>query len=285
MFHPMAGFLKLGSVRRFLFWQFKSRLRNRVFIHKWLYPALFYVYRSETGLTGNVYVGLHEFEDMGFLLHCLKADDIFVDIGANSGSYTLLASAVIGARSISIEPVSSTFERLSRNILLNGIENKVKALKVGLSDTKGSLNITNTADSMNHLTINTPEGSTERVAISTLDDVLLGQLPRLIKIDVEGWEGQVLAGGRLTLRKSSLLALIVELNGSSYKFGVSENSIMQLLSDEGFVPVSYNPLDRSIEFLSQKSLTKANTLFIRNFEEVSNRIKNAPKRTLHGLTF
>jgi len=43
----------------------------------------FLVKTGETGLTGNIYTGLHEFPDMGFLLHFLRAEDLFVDIGAN----------------------------------------------------------------------------------------------------------------------------------------------------------------------------------------------------------
>ena len=62
-----------------------------------------------TGATGNIYTGLHEFEDMMFLLHLLRPGDIFVDAGANIGSYTVLASAVVGAKSISFEPVPPLF--------------------------------------------------------------------------------------------------------------------------------------------------------------------------------
>lgn len=51
-----------------------------------------------TGATGNIYVGLHEFEDMAFLLHVLRRTDLFVDVGANIGSYTILAGGAAGAK-------------------------------------------------------------------------------------------------------------------------------------------------------------------------------------------
>ena len=44
-----------------------------------------------TGATGNIYTGLHEFEDMGFALHFLQEGDYFIDLGVNVGSYTVLA--------------------------------------------------------------------------------------------------------------------------------------------------------------------------------------------------
>ena len=72
-----------------------------------------------TGATGNIYAGLHEFNDMAFCLHLLRSGDLFVDVGANIGSYTVLASKVAGANSITLEPVPQTFERLKRNVNIN----------------------------------------------------------------------------------------------------------------------------------------------------------------------
>jgi precorrin-6B methylase 2 len=78
-----------------------------------------------TGATGNIYAGLHEFADMAFTLHFLRPDDLFLDIGANIGSYTLLASAVCKARTISFEPDPKTMTLLRRNIDLNGLHGRV----------------------------------------------------------------------------------------------------------------------------------------------------------------
>jgi hypothetical protein len=85
-----------------------------------------------TGATGNIYSGLHEFEDMGFLLHFLRPDDLFVDIGANIGSYTILASAAIGAATIAFEPVPDTHEWLRLNVAINNVDNKVERRREAL---------------------------------------------------------------------------------------------------------------------------------------------------------
>jgi hypothetical protein len=42
-----------------------------------------------TGATGNVYYGLHEFQDMAFVTHYLREGYLFADIGANIGSYSV----------------------------------------------------------------------------------------------------------------------------------------------------------------------------------------------------
>lgn len=43
------------------------------------------------GATGNVYAGLHEFQDMAFVLHALRPSSFFLDGGANVGVYTVVA--------------------------------------------------------------------------------------------------------------------------------------------------------------------------------------------------
>ena len=54
---------------------------------------------SQRQIKFNYYLGLAEYEEMAFLIHALKKDDVFVDCGANLGLYTILASKVIGANS------------------------------------------------------------------------------------------------------------------------------------------------------------------------------------------
>ena len=63
-------------------------------------------------MTGNIYCGLAKFADMAFVLHVLRAGDLFVDIGANAGAYTLLASSVTGAKTTCFEPAPATYARL-----------------------------------------------------------------------------------------------------------------------------------------------------------------------------
>ena len=65
---------------------------NRKIIVPWVGDSRFITGSGETGLTGNIYVGFHEYEEMLFLLHALQPTDTFVDVGANVGEYTILAS-------------------------------------------------------------------------------------------------------------------------------------------------------------------------------------------------
>jgi len=83
--HPLNRDRKLQSIARFAKWQIRSRLAPGAIVYDWINGSRFLVRADQTGLTGNIYTDLHEFADMGYLLHVLRDDDLFVDIGANVG--------------------------------------------------------------------------------------------------------------------------------------------------------------------------------------------------------
>ena len=95
--HPLTRDRKLRAFSRLLRWQVESRLRHEVIV-PWVEGTRLAARRGMAGATGNIYCGLHEFEDMAFVLHFLRPGDFFADVGANIGSYTVLASGVCKAR-------------------------------------------------------------------------------------------------------------------------------------------------------------------------------------------
>ena len=96
--HPLSSKRPLRALCRYGRWQIESRLRPEVEF-RWIEGSKLIARNGMTGATGNIYCGLHEFTDMAFVLHLLRPDDLFVDVGANIGSYTVLASSVCEARS------------------------------------------------------------------------------------------------------------------------------------------------------------------------------------------
>jgi FkbM family methyltransferase len=199
---------------RFAKWQVGSRLVPGRVVHDWVNGSQFLVGQGERGLTGNIYNGLHEFEDMGSLLHFLRPADLFVDVGANAGSFTILASSVTGARTVAFEPIPSTFERLEENVRLNDIEALVTCVNGGVAATEGRITFTTGDDAMNHVAAPGAETDTGMsVEVTTLDTALHGEDPALIKIDVEGFELPVLEGATRTIERPGLRAVIAELNG------------------------------------------------------------------------
>lgn len=282
--HKLVKSNKFKCLLRFLVWQIKSRIFKKVFVHYWVEDSKFYVRNGETGLTQNIYVGLAEFEDMSFLLHCLREDDFFVDVGSNSGSYSILAGSVVRARVLSIEPIRESYERLEQNFILNGLYIKSKALNIGLGAESGILRMTSKLDTTNQVVLGESESGTTQVEIRTLDEICQSENPVLIKIDVEGWETEVLRGGVETLQNHSLLGIIIELNESGRRYGFSDSDIIKTLKGFGFEPYSYDPLSRSLKNLTDKNLNGGNTIFIRNLFEAKRRISRAPTRDILGVS-
>lgn len=89
--HPLNRKQRLHALLGFLKWQIGSRLVPGQVVYNWVNGARIIVRPGEHSLTQNIYCGLMEFSDMAYVLHVLKPEDLFVDIGANVGSYTILA--------------------------------------------------------------------------------------------------------------------------------------------------------------------------------------------------
>jgi FkbM family methyltransferase len=229
-----------------------------------------------TGATGNIYCGLHEFEDMGLVMHLLRPGDLFVDVGANIGSYTILAAAVCGAKVLSVEPIACTFENLLDNIRVNRVENLVNARKVGLGSSSGELTFSSSLDTVNRVVDEGFPGPVERVTVTTLDALVGDQMPAFVKIDVEGHEDSVVDGGRETIMKESLIGVIVEVNHPN----PANRETTKALLSAGFVSCRYDPFKRSI---TRSEPRPGNTLYLRNVEQVLKRVRDAPRRRIVGV--
>jgi FkbM family methyltransferase len=274
--HPLGKKHPLTSLLRLLAWQLQSMFSpSKLIVKSFISPVKFYARKGLTGITGNIYAGLHEFDDMAFLLHFLRIDDVFFDIGANVGSYTLLASGVCKSSTTAIEPAKLTFNLLCKNVQLNSLQNKVtliNAVAGGLASS--SVVFSQNEDTTNHVIAN-DESATGimTVPVITLDSLLKTAAPALIKIDVEGYETEVLKGMAKTLRHPNLKAIIIELNGSGVRYGFDENKIHELLLLNGFIPYNYNAFKRKLNAIEYHG--SHNTIYCRDIDFINERIKNA----------
>lgn len=130
----------------------------------------------------------------------LKSGDVFVDIGANIGYDTLLASARVGraGQVVAIEASPRTFELLQRNLALNAASVNVRAVNAAVSDKPGTLALyeVNKGNIGAATTLASRGGTlTASVEALPLDQILTAdeiQRLRLIKMDVEGAEPPIL---------------------------------------------------------------------------------------------
>ena len=251
---------------------------------RWIDDCLFFSSRGEYGLIGNFHYGLYEFEEMGFLLHALKPEFQFVDIGANVGSYTLIASKIIGAKTICFEPVTSTVDRLSLNLRLNGIEDLVTIRRKALGDRIGSINFTQNNDTMNQVLLDLQgqeKGLT--VEMGVIDDEIRSNGPLIFKIDIEGYEYPTLLGGRQVLSGHNVIAVIIEMNGSGKSYGYTNEMIDEELRGLGFFGIRYDPFQKKLSKLSAYNKESQNTIYIKDLEKVKSYCGESRSHLVHTV--
>ncbi len=135
------------------------------------------------------------------LLNGKEVVGTYVDIGANIGNHTLyFANELNGIdRIVSFEPMEENYWILEKNIELNGLENRVEAHKIGLSDSEGM------AQTVGFYYDNFGANALGKdangdISLKTLDSFEIDNVG-FIKIDVEGFEDCVLRGGLETIKK------------------------------------------------------------------------------------
>ena len=286
--HPASKNRQIRNVCRFLRWQIASRLAPGEMVIDFIENSRFVAKRGMRGITGNIYVGLHDFEDMLFLLHLLKQDELFVDVGANVGSYTILAATVKKARCLSVEPFQDTVKWLKQNIAINQIQDQVKLLEVVIGESEGHVAFSTNQDTMNHVVKNDTSTPTINLPMITLDQALSDSIlppPTLIKIDVEGYEPNVIAGASKTLAESSLLGVIMEVNMvGSEKQKQSASTMHQTMLNHSFKAYTYNPKERTLLLIENPNSSHNNTLYLKtkHVEEIKRRLQTAPKVNVGG---
>ena len=155
-----------------------------------------------------------------------KPDEVLFDIGANVGMYTIWAAKTRNVRVFSFEPEAQNFALLNRNIVMNGLGNRVKAYCLALSDQPGyselhlsSIEVGGSCHSLGERVdfarqpMN-PVYSQGCVAARLDDLVAQGAvpMPSHIKIDVDGIEPKILAGARRILAERTVQSMLIETN-------------------------------------------------------------------------
>jgi len=281
--HPLNQGRKFQSIKRYLKWQIGSRLVPGPTIVPFVNNSFLIVSPGMTGATGNIYTGLHEFEDMAFILHSLRPDDLFLDIGANIGSYTILASAVAGAKSMTFEPVPETYHKLLKNIWINNITSLVDTRNIGIGSVEGTVSFQiHAQDTRNRVSETTDDGTGITVPIQPIDALIHDQQPVAIKIDVEGYETEVVKGAAKTLKQDAPLAVLLELNGLANEYGYDEKALCQMMFDAGFETFKYEPFERRLTSLNKQTNSGGNTLFLKHPDFFSCRVKDAAPFSVNG---
>jgi FkbM family methyltransferase len=282
--HPLNQGHKGAAIARYLRWQIGSRLRKGKKVVPFVGPTRLAIRRGMTSATGNLYCGLQEFEEMAFVLHALRAGDCFFDVGANVGVYSVLAAGVSGADVMAFEPSPATYQDLVENMDLNQLATRVRLHNVALGGKLGELRFTTNFGTINHV-VSASEAAADSVVVKVerLDDLAGGTAPLVMKIDVEGFETEVIRGAPRLLADPRLCGILMEFNGSGTRYGYDEKALQETIVSHGFGCFRYEPFRRRLLPLQEER--SDNILFVRNLPLMSERVAAAPKVTVNGVTF
>jgi FkbM family methyltransferase len=266
---------------RFAKLQILFLLGRRKAVVPWIDGLKLPIEKGDYGLTGNYYLGMQEFKDMGFLLHLLREGELFLDVGANLGCYSLLAAGSAHAHCLAFEPVPMTYQRFCAVMSFNHLNDKVKARNVALtSPDNAAPNVKlpfsdEYNSSTNSFVSEDYQGGIVYVDVSTLDSECASLAPVLIKIDVEGYEQDVLLGSQSVLRKDSMMALIIE--------GQTQ-AVNSLIREAGYTDFSYDPIARQLLPIGSYTF---NRIWIKDsrLSEVQDRLRTALRRRVYGRSF
>jgi len=148
---------------------------------------------------------------IALLLKCLSLGDTVLDVGANIGTFTVPFAKEVGETGNvhGFEPQRSAYQFLCANLALNEIQNAT-VHNAGVGNSNGSIDVPvldpGVPQNFGALSLSaTSEG--DPVRLITVDSLML-EACRLIKIDVEGMEGNVLDGAANTIRRLQPLMFV-----------------------------------------------------------------------------
>ena len=202
-----------------------------------------------SGVNGY-WLGTYEREHQQILEKVLKEGDVFLDIGAHVGIFTILASQLVGksGRVFAFEPLKRNVGFLNRHIALNGCNNIV-VIEAAVSDSEGDAFFDEGENSFMGKLSSKGAHPIKMVTIDRLVSEKIILPPSVMKIDVEGFQEKVLTGAMTTLQKYHPKVILE----ASYKKGDPENfySILTLL---GYIiePIGEKSLENAGDFFAYK---------------------------------
>lgn len=186
----------------------------------------------------------------------IRDDDIIIDIGANIGYYVLLESFAAKVGKIyAIEPVKRSMQTLCDNLKLNGVKNVFPfTMALGDSEEKNILYVYKAANLSSFVKHDQSEIIEEvETKTMTLDSFIrtnIKERPSIVRMDLEGWECQVIDGAKDTISNSDDLTLFIELHPKLISPERIEGMLMAL-ENGGFKvdKIFIEPLPREFGFI------------------------------------
>ena len=226
--HPSNSGQRLRAVLRAARYQVQARLLGRRVTARLGERSLLWVDRHRTAASMVLYANPPDRPEMLLWRRVLRGGGLFVDVGANVGTYTIWA-AEQGAEVIAVEPAADTFGLLEENIALNGYQ--VTTVRAAAGAGSGHARFTRGLDAGNCLS---PDGPVVTDLV-TVDSLIGDRRVTGMKVDVEGFEIEVLRGAARALADRRIGLIQIEWNQASVlAVGRDRSPVAELLAGYGY---------------------------------------------------
>lgn len=198
-------------------------------------------------ISGALTFGVYEKNEIELMRRLCLPGRVMVDIGANVGLYTAIAGLGVGhsGRVIAFEPEPESFRFLQSTVNVNKLTNTL-VIQAAASSENGKTRLFTSSDNRGDHRMYPSEKADGSVEVEMLrpDDYLESQgvaAADIIKIDVQGFEGHVIAGLERTIRRSPRLVVLMEFwpQGLS-SAGTDPDELLHLLDEFGLALYEVN---------------------------------------------
>jgi FkbM family methyltransferase len=238
--HPANAGHRPRALLRMVRYQGRARLLRRRTIARLGERSRLWVDLHRTGASMVMYANPPDLPEMLAWRRALRGGGLFVDVGANVGTYTIWA-AECGAEVMALEPAADTFGLLLENVALNGYQ--VAAIQAAAGDHCGTARFTAGRDAGNRLD---PDGPVE-TRLVTIDSLIGDRQVAGLKVDVEGFEIEVLRGCVRALADRRIGLIQLEWNAmSQWALGADRSAVADLLAAHGYQLFRPDPQGRLV---------------------------------------
>jgi FkbM family methyltransferase len=233
------------------------------------FDVLFHVHSALDYRTTEQYFVGYERDFLDALVSSLAEGDVFLDVGSSIGHFTVPIAKVVGRGGlvVAVEPEASACAQLKANLRLNGSSN-VRILSIALGDVGGEGRLSwkeGNCPSLVQVSMEQPKtvlttapgaiSDSELVRVEVGDLVMDSEhlpTPKAVKVDVEGYELQVIHGLRRTLRSVSCRLLCCEIHPALLPGGTTSQVIIEEVKSLGFTDIAVRERCGEIHMVARK---------------------------------
>lgn len=240
----------ISAFKRFLIWKGIKLLKINNFKYRFWHNRIIYLNHDSFHSMWLMYNSWVDWEEFNLIMNFVKAGDIAVDVGANMGYYSLWMSKFTGENGhvFAFEPDEINFDKLNTNIRINELSNRITTVRKAVSNDCGIINFTVGLDAQNHITSN-QEGQKVSIDSVNLDFYFKEnniQHIAYLKIDVEGFELNVLQGCPEFMAAKRIDIIQLEINNTIRNSGASVNEVLNTLEENLYTLCSYDIIENKL---------------------------------------